>query len=94
MERLFAEVRPQRVIHLAAQAGVRYGIEHPHAYIDSNIVGTLNMLEGCRHNGVEHLVFASSSSVYGANTQMPFSVHQNVDHPVEHLRRRARRRTS
>jgi UDP-glucuronate 4-epimerase len=82
MERLFAEVRPQRVIHLAAQAGVRYGIDHPHAYIDANIVGTLHVLEGCRHNGVEHLVFASSSSVYGANTQMPFSVHQNVDHPL------------
>lgn len=82
MERLFAEVRPQRVIHLAAQAGVRYGIDHPHTYIDSNIVGTLHVLEGCRHHGVEHLVFASSSSVYGGNTTMPFSVHQNVDHPL------------
>jgi UDP-glucuronate 4-epimerase len=82
MERLFAETRPQRVIHLAAQAGVRYSIENPHAYIDSNIVGTMNILEGCRHNGVEHLVYASSSSVYGANTALPFSVHQNVDHPV------------
>jgi UDP-glucuronate 4-epimerase len=82
MERLFAETRPQRVIHLAAQAGVRYSIENPHAYIDSNIIGTMNILEGCRHNGVEHLVYASSSSVYGANTAMPFSVHQNVDHPV------------
>jgi len=82
MEQLFAETRPQRVIHLAAQAGVRYSLENPHAYIDSNIVGTLNILEGCRHHGVEHLVFASSSSVYGANTSMPFSVHQNVDHPV------------
>jgi UDP-glucuronate 4-epimerase len=82
MERLFAEVRPQRVIHLAAQAGVRYGMENPHAYIDSNIVGMLHVLEGCRQHGVEHLVFASSSSVYGANTAMPFSVHQNVDHPL------------
>ena len=82
MERLFAEGRPQRVIHLGAQAGVRYGMENPHAYVDSNIVGTLHVLEGCRHTGVEHLVFASSSSVYGANTTMPFSVHQNVDHPL------------
>ena len=82
MERLFAEIRPRRVIHLAAQAGVRYGIDHPHTYVDSNIVGTLHVLEGCRHHGVEHLVFASSSSVYGANTTMPFSVHQNVDHPL------------
>jgi UDP-glucuronate 4-epimerase len=82
MEELFARTRPQRVIHLAAQAGVRYSLENPHAYIDSNIVGTLNVLEGCRHNGVEHLVFASSSSVYGANTALPFSVHQNVDHPL------------
>jgi UDP-glucuronate 4-epimerase len=82
VERLFAETRPQRVIHLGAQAGVRYGMENPHAYIDSNIVGTLHVLEGCRLNGIEHLVFASSSSVYGANTRMPFSVHQNVDHPL------------
>lgn len=82
MERLFSEVRPQRVIHLGAQAGVRYGMENPHAYIDSNIVGTQHVLEGCRRNGVEHLVFASSSSVYGANTSLPFSVHQNVDHPL------------
>jgi UDP-glucuronate 4-epimerase len=82
MERLFAETRPQRVIHLAAQAGVRYSLENPHAYIDSNVVGTLHVLEGCRHNGVEHLVLASSSSVYGANTSLPFSVHQNVDHPL------------
>jgi UDP-glucuronate 4-epimerase len=79
---LFIEARPARVIHLAAQAGVRYSLENPHAYIDSNIVGTLNILEGCRHTGVEHLVLASSSSVYGANTAMPFSVHQNVDHPL------------
>ena len=82
MERLFKEHRPQRVVNLAAQAGVRYSIENPHAYIDSNIVGFINILEGCRHNGVEHLVYASSSSVYGANESMPFSVHDNVDHPL------------
>jgi UDP-glucuronate 4-epimerase len=82
IEALFRDERPQRVIHLAAQAGVRYSIENPHAYISSNIDGTMNILEGCRHNGVEHLVYASSSSVYGANTAMPFSVHQNVDHPL------------
>jgi UDP-glucuronate 4-epimerase len=82
MERLFSDTRPQRVVHLAAQPGVRYSLENPHAYIDSNIVGTLHVLEGCRRNGVEHLVLASSSSVYGANTAMPFSVHQNVDHPL------------
>jgi UDP-glucuronate 4-epimerase len=82
MERLFGESRPQRVIHLAAQAGVRYSLENPHAYVDSNITGTLHVLEGCRHNGIEHLVFASSSSVYGANTSLPFSVHDNVDHPL------------
>ena len=70
------------MIHLAAQAGVRYSIENPLAYVDSNVVGTANVLEGCRHNGVEHLVYASTSSVYGANTKMPFSVHQNVDHPL------------
>ena len=82
MERLFAERRPQRVIHLAAQAGVRYSLEHPHAYVESNLVGFMNVLEGCRHHRVEHLVYASSSSVYGANTRMPFSVHHNVDHPL------------
>ena len=82
MESFFAEHRPQRVIHLAAQAGVRYSITNPYAYIDSNIQGFLNILEGCRHGGVEHLVFASSSSVYGANTTLPFSEHHNVDHPV------------
>ena len=82
IESVFAEDKPQRVIHLAAQAGVRYSIENPHAYIDSNIVGTLHILEGCRHHDVEHLVFASSSSVYGANTKQPFSVSDNVDHPV------------
>ncbi len=69
-------------MHLAAQAGVRYSIENPHSYIESNIVGTLHILEGCRHNKVAHLVYASSSSVYGANTTMPFSIHQNVDHPL------------
>jgi UDP-glucuronate 4-epimerase len=82
MEHLFAAEKFDRVVHLAAQAGVRYSIENPRAYIDSNIVGTLNVLEGCRHNKVEHLVYASSSSVYGANTAMPFSVHDNVDHPL------------
>ncbi len=79
---LFRSLRPQRVIHLAAQAGVRYSLENPHAYVDSNLVGFLSILEGCRHNGVEHLVYASSSSVYGANTRMPFSVGDTVDHPV------------
>jgi UDP-glucuronate 4-epimerase len=82
MERAFAEHRPQRVVNLAAQAGVRYSIECPAVYVDSNVVGFLNILEGCRHHGVEHLVYASSSSVYGANTKMPFSVHHNVDHPM------------
>jgi UDP-glucuronate 4-epimerase len=80
--RLFAQVRPETVVHLAAQAGVRYSLENPHAYVDSNIVGFLNILEGCRHTGVSHLVYASSSSVYGANTKMPFSVDDSVDHPV------------
>jgi UDP-glucuronate 4-epimerase len=82
MASLFAQEKFQRVIHLAAQAGVRYSIQNPLAYIDSNVVGFANLLEGCRHNGVEHLVYASTSSVYGANTKMPFSVHQNVDHPL------------
>ena len=82
MEELFAKEGFDKVIHLAAQAGVRYSIENPHSYIDSNIVGTLHILEGCRHNEVEHLTYASSSSVYGANTTMPFSIHQNVDHPL------------
>ena len=82
MEGLFAKEGFDKVIHLAAQAGVRYSIENPHSYIDSNIVGTLHILEGCRHHEVEHLTYASSSSVYGANTTMPFSVHQNVDHPL------------
>jgi UDP-glucuronate 4-epimerase len=82
MEACFATHKPQRVVNLAAQAGVRYSIENPLAYIDSNIVGFAHILEGCRHNGVEHLVYASSSSVYGANTTTPFSVHHNVDHPL------------
>jgi UDP-glucuronate 4-epimerase len=82
IEALFIKEQFQRVMHLAGQAGVRYSITNPHAYIDSNIVGFMNILEGCRHNAVEHLAYASSSSVYGANTHMPFSVHDNVDHPV------------
>jgi UDP-glucuronate 4-epimerase len=82
IEEAFTTHKPQRVVNLAAQAGVRYSIENPLAYIDSNIVGFAHILEGCRHNGVEHLVYASSSSVYGANTAMPFSIHQNVDHPL------------
>jgi UDP-glucuronate 4-epimerase len=82
MARLFQEGRFGVVIHLAAQAGVRYSLTNPHAYIDSNLVGFLNVLEGCRHTQVGHLAYASSSSVYGANTRMPFSVHDNVDHPV------------
>lgn len=79
---LFAYHQPEKVLHLAAQAGVRYSLTNPHAYVDSNLVGFVNILEGCRHNQVKHLVFASSSSVYGANTKMPFSVHDNVDHPL------------
>lgn len=79
---LFAQEKPARVLNLAAQAGVRYSLKNPHAYIDTNVVGFANILEGCRHNGVEHLVYASSSSVYGGNTRMPFSEHDNVDHPV------------
>ena len=79
---LFAREKFQRVIHLAAQAGVRYSLEAPHAYVQSNVTGTLNILEGCRHNGVEHLTYASTSSVYGANTNMPFSVHNIADHPL------------
>jgi UDP-glucuronate 4-epimerase len=82
MEALFESEKFDKVVHLGAQAGVRYSIDNPHSYIDSNIVGTLHILEGCRHHDVEHLVFASSSSVYGANTTMPFSIHQNVDHPL------------
>ena len=79
---LFDNEQFDMVVNLAAQAGVRYSLQNPHAYVESNIVGFLNILEGCRHNGVKHLVYASSSSVYGANTRTPFSVHQNVDHPI------------
>ncbi len=82
MAALFAQHRFSRVVHLAAQAGVRYSLVDPNAYVDANLVGFNNILEGCRHNGCEHLLFASSSSVYGANTHMPFSVHDNVDHPL------------
>jgi UDP-glucuronate 4-epimerase len=82
MARLFAAERCERVVHLAAQAGVRYSLQNPQAYADSNLGGFLNVLEGCRRNAVQHLVYASSSSVYGANTRMPFSVHDNVDHPL------------
>ena len=79
---VFKKYKPSRVVNLAAQAGVRYSLKNPHAYINTNIVGFINILEGCRHNNVEHLIFASSSSVYGANTNYPFSIHNNVDHPV------------
>jgi UDP-glucuronate 4-epimerase len=79
---LFRSHKPERVVHLAAQAGVRYSLKNPQAYVDSNFVGFANILEGCRHNGVNHLVYASSSSVYGANTKLPFSVADNVDHPI------------
>ena len=82
MEALFAKHKPNKVVNLAAQAGVRYSLENPHSYVESNIMGFMNILEGCRYNGVEHLVYASSSSVYGANTNMPFSIHNNVDHPL------------
>ncbi len=82
VERLFQDEDFERVVNLAAQAGVRYSLKNPLAYVDTNVTGFLNVLEGCRHTGVEHLVFASSSSIYGANTQMPFSVHQTVDHPL------------
>lgn len=82
MSQLFAQTKFDGVVHLAAQAGVRYSIKNPHAYIDSNLVGFVNVLEGCRHSGVKHLVFASSSSVYGSNTKIPFAVQDNVDHPI------------
>ena len=82
IEKVFTKYKPQWVVNLAAQAGVRYSIENPYAYIQSNIVGFMNILEGCRQHEVDHLVYASSSSVYGANTSMPFSVHDNVDHPL------------
>jgi UDP-glucuronate 4-epimerase len=81
-KRLFEQYRFPAVIHLAAQAGVRYSLDHPHAYVDANLEGFVNVLEGCRHNDCKHLLFASSSSVYGANTKLPFSVQDNVDHPV------------
>jgi UDP-glucuronate 4-epimerase len=81
-EELFRSQRPERIVHLAAQAGVRYSLTNPHAYADSNLVGFLNVLEGCRHCQAQHLVYASSSSVYGSNVRMPFSVHDNVDHPL------------
>lgn len=82
IEDLFVNEKPNRVIHLAAQAGVRYSLKNPHIYIQSNLVGFGNILESCRNHGIDHLVYASSSSVYGANTKVPFSVHDNVDHPV------------
>lgn len=82
VESVFATHRPQRVVHLAAQAGVRYAAQNPHVYVSSNVTGTLHVLEGCRHHGAEHLVFASTSSVYGANTAMPFSEHQSTEHPL------------
>lgn len=82
MAKIFGDSKPERVINLAAQAGVRYSLQNPHAYVDSNLVGFVNVLEGCRHNDVEHLVYASSSSVYGSNRNLPFSVSDNVDHPV------------
>ena len=82
VEEVFSKYKPQSVVNLAAQAGVRHSIDNPHSYIQSNIVGFVNVLEGCRHHQVEHLVYASSSSVYGANTTLPFSVHHNVDHPL------------
>jgi UDP-glucuronate 4-epimerase len=82
MAALFAEYKFPQVVHLAAQAGVRYSLVNPHAYVDANVQGFINVLEGCRHNACQHLLFASSSSVYGANTKLPFSVHDNVDHPI------------
>ena len=82
MAALFRQIKPHRVIHLAAQAGVRYSLENPHAYIDANLQGFINILEGCRRQAVEHLAYASSSSVYGGNTNLPFSEHDNIDHPI------------
>ena len=82
MKGLFAQYRFPVVVHLAAQAGVRYSLDHPHAYVDANLEGFINVLEGCRHNDCRHLLFASSSSVYGGNTKLPFSVQDNVDHPI------------
>ena len=82
VEAVISSEKPDRIVHLAAQAGVRYSLENPHAYIDANIIGFLNILESVRAHGIEHLVYASSSSVYGSNTNLPFSVHDNVDHPI------------
>ena len=82
LEAAFDAFQPDRVVNLAAQAGVRYSLENPQAYLDSNVVGFLNILEACRHRGIEHLVYASSSSVYGANKKLPFAVEDSVDHPV------------
>ena len=82
MDSVFADKRPERVINLAAQAGVRYSLENPHAYVEANLVGFINILEGCRHHGISHLVYASSSSVYGGNATMPFGESHNVDHPI------------
>ncbi len=82
MEKLFSDYSFDAVVNLAAQAGVRYSLINPHSYVDTNLVGFVNLLEGCRHSGVKHFVYASSSSVYGANTKMPFTVHDNIDHPV------------
>src|SRR5690606_34605384 len=82
IESAFHSFRPEKVVHLAAQAGVRYAAENPHVYVQSNVVGFLHILEGCRHHGVEHLVYASTSSVYGANTSMPFSEHASAEHPL------------
>src|SRR4051794_10520475 len=82
MAQLFKERQFEHVVHLAAQAGVRYSLIDPHAYVDANLTGFVNVLEGCRHNGCKHLLYASSSSVYGSNSKMPFSIHENVDHPL------------
>lgn len=82
VEAIFAEHKPERVVHLAAQAGVRYSLDHPHAYISSNVTGFMHVLEGCRHHGVQHLVFASTSAVYGSNRKLPFDVSDSADHPV------------
>jgi UDP-glucuronate 4-epimerase len=82
MKKLFSQEKPDKVVHLAAQAGVRYSLSHPEAYVEANLLGFVNILEGCRHNEVEHLVYASSSSVYGGNTKLPFSEHDNIDHPL------------
>lgn len=82
LDALFKDIKPTQVVHLAAQAGVRHGVDHPHDYADANLIGMLNILEGCRHSQVEHLVYASSSSIYGANTAMPFSEHHSAAHPI------------